>query len=146
MTYRDSYIEREWKFLESAWADGILGEGFKVVPYCPSCQTSLSHAEAVLGYETLEDPSLYYKVRTSDGAYLVIWTTMPFTVVTDEMVGVKPDADYAYVRVGDEVWVLGVGEDGRPRQGAQARARGDRQGGEGEGPRGAPLHPPAPGR
>jgi isoleucyl-tRNA synthetase len=107
MTYRDSYIEREWRFLEKAWADGILGEGFKVVPYCPSCMTSLSHAEAVLGYETLDDPSLYYKVRMADGAYLVIWTTMPFTVVTDELVGVRPDADYAYVKVGDEVWVLG---------------------------------------
>ncbi len=107
MTYRDPYIEREWRFLERAWADGILGEGFKVVPYCPSCMTSLSHAEAVLGYEMLEDPSLYYKVKTSDGAYLVIWTTMPFTVVTDELVGVKPDADYAYVRMGDEVWVVG---------------------------------------
>ena len=108
MTYRDSYIEREWRFLESAWKDGILGEGFKVVPYCPSCMTSLSHAEAVLGYETLEDPSLYYKVQSSDGSYLLIWTTMPFTVVTDEMVGVKPDADYAYVRVGAETWVIGA--------------------------------------
>lgn len=107
MTYRDSYIEREWRFLERAWDKGILGEGFKVVPYCPSCMTSLSHAEAVLGYETLEDPSLYYKVRASDGSYLVIWTTMPFTVVTDEMVGVKPEADYSYVRVGGETWVLG---------------------------------------
>ena len=73
----------------------------------PVCMTSLSHAEAVLGYETLEDPSLYYKVKMPDGAYLVIWTTMPFTVVTDELVGVKPDADYAYVKVGDEVWVMG---------------------------------------
>lgn len=108
MTYRDAYIEREWKILEKAWNYGILGEGFKVVPYCPSCMTSLSHAEAVLGYETVEDPSLYYKVKTTDGSYLVIWTTMPFTVVTDELVGVRPDADYAYVRQGDEVWVVGV--------------------------------------
>ena len=107
MTYKDAYIEREWRFLERAWQRGILGEGFKVVPYCPNCMTSLSHAEAVLGYETLEDPSLYYKVRSSDGSYLVIWTTMPFTVVTDELVGVKPDAAYAYVRVGDETWVVG---------------------------------------
>jgi len=107
MTYKDGYIEREWKFLERAWERGILGEGYKVVPYCPSCMTSLSHAEAVLGYETLEDPSLYYKVRASDGSYLVIWTTMPFTVVTDEMVGVKPDASYAYVKVGGETWILG---------------------------------------
>jgi isoleucyl-tRNA synthetase len=108
MTYRDSYIEREWKFLERAWKDGLLGEGYKVVPYCPSCMTSLSHAEANLGYETLDDPSLYYKVKASDGAFLVIWTTMPFTVVTDEMVGVKPDADYQYVKVGDETWVVGA--------------------------------------
>ncbi len=40
MTYRDSYIEREWKYLETAWNRGLLGEGFKVVPYCPSCQTA----------------------------------------------------------------------------------------------------------
>ena len=107
MTYRDSFIEREWRFLERAWERGILGEGYKVVPYCPSCMTSLSHAEAVLGYETLEDPSLYYKVKGPDGAYFIIWTTMPFTLVTDEMVGVKPDADYAYVKVGGETWVVG---------------------------------------
>ena len=119
MTYRDAYIEREWRFLERAWERGILGEGFKVVPYCPSCMTSLSHAEAVLGYETLDDPSLYYKVRASDGSYLVIWTTMPFTLVTDEMVGVKPDAEYAYVKVGGETWVVGEG-----RKSALARELG----------------------
>ena len=84
--------------------------------------TSLSHAEAVLGYETLEDPSLYYKVMTPDGSYLVIWTTMPFTVVTDEMVGVKPDADYAYVKVGRGDMGRRGGQEGRPREGAGPRA------------------------
>src|SRR5439155_18865588 len=74
MTYKNEYIEREWRYLERGWHRGILGEGYKVVPYCPSCMTSLSHAEAVLGYETVEDPSLYYKVRALDGSYLVIWT------------------------------------------------------------------------
>ena len=107
MTYRDPYIEREWKYLETAWRRGLLGEGFKVVPYCPSCQTALSHAEVVEGgYEQLEDPSLYFKVRASDGSFLALWTTMPFTVVTDELVGVKPDADYEYVKVGTETWVI----------------------------------------
>jgi isoleucyl-tRNA synthetase len=107
MTYRDRYIEREWKYLEKAWKEGLLGEGFKVVPYCPSCQTALSHAEVVEGgYERLEDPSLYFKARASDGAYLALWTTMPFTLVTDELVGVKPGSDYEYVRVGDETWVV----------------------------------------
>jgi isoleucyl-tRNA synthetase len=106
MTYRDEYIEREWRYLEGAWQRGILGEGFKVVPYCPSCMTSLSHAEAVLGYEILEDPSLYYKVKSEDGAYLILWTTMPFTVVTDELAAVKPDADYLYIKAGSETWII----------------------------------------
>lgn len=107
MTYRDSYIEREWKFLEVGWKKGLFGEGYKVVPYCPGCQTALSHAELVEGgYEKLEDPSLYYKVRASDGSFLALWTTMPFTVVTDELVGVKPGADYEYVEVGGETWVV----------------------------------------
>lgn len=108
MTYRDEYIEREWKYLETAWNEGVMGEGYKVVPYCPSCQTSLSQAELALGgYELLDDPSLYYKVRASDGAFLTVWTTMPFTVVTDELVGVKPEANYDYVNVGDETWIVG---------------------------------------
>jgi isoleucyl-tRNA synthetase len=108
MTYRDEYIEREWKYLETAWRDGLLGEGYKVVPYCPSCQTALSHAEvAEGGYEQLEDPSLYYKVKAEDGTWLVVWTTMPFTVVTDELIGVKPDAQYEYVEVKGETWVVG---------------------------------------
>jgi len=107
MTYRDAYIEREWKYLEVAWKTGLLGEGFKVVPYCPSCQTALSHAEVVEGgYEQLEDPSVYYKVKASDGAYLLVWTTMPFTVVTDELIGVKPGSEYEYVRAGEETWVV----------------------------------------
>ena len=107
MTYRDTYIEREWKYLETAWKRGLLGEGYKVVPYCPKCQTALSAGEIALGgYDQLEDPSLYYKARLEDGAFLVVWTTMPFTVVTDELVGAKPDAEYEYVAVGDEVWVV----------------------------------------
>ena len=110
MTYRDEYIEREWSYLETAWRRGLLGEGFKVVPYCPKCQTALSAGEVSLGgYEELEDPSLYYKVKAEDGAYLVVWTTMPFTVVTDELVGVKPGSEYEYVEVGGEVWVVDAG-------------------------------------
>jgi isoleucyl-tRNA synthetase len=110
MTYRDTYIEREWTYLEQAWKKRLLGEGYKVVPYCPKCQTALSAAEVTLGgYEKLEDPSLYFKAKTEDGAYLILWTTMPFTVVTDELVGAKPDSEYEYVEVGPETWVVNSG-------------------------------------
>jgi isoleucyl-tRNA synthetase len=108
-TFRDSYIEREWQYMKKAWESGILREWFRVVAYCPSCQTSLSNAEVNQGYETVEDPSLYYKVKlTDEDAYLIVWTTMPFTIVTDEMVGANPKADYNYVRANGEKWIVGA--------------------------------------
>ncbi len=108
-TFRDSYIEREWQYMRKAWESGVLREWFRVVAYCPSCQTSLSNAEVNQGYETVEDPSFYYKVKLVDeDAYLIVWTTMPFTIVTDEMVGANPKADYNYVRVNGELWLVGA--------------------------------------
>ncbi|MFZ0328400.1 MAG: class I tRNA ligase family protein [Nitrososphaeraceae archaeon] len=106
-TFKDEYIEREWQYLKRAWEYGILKEWFRVVAYCPSCQTSLSNAEIKQAYATVEDPSLYYKVKlVDDEAYIIVWTTMPFTVVTDELVGVHPDAKYAFVTVKNEKWII----------------------------------------
>lgn len=107
-TYRDEFIEREWQILKRAHENGILEEDFTVIAYCPSCQTSLSHAEVNQGYEEVKDPSLYYKVKLEDeDTYLIVWTTMPFTLVTDAMVGLNPDEDYAYVKVENEKWIIG---------------------------------------
>ena len=107
-TFRDEFIEREWQVLKKAHENGILEEDFTVIAYCPSCQTSLSHAEVNQGYEEVKDPSLYYKVKLVDeDAFLIVWTTMPFTLVTDAMVGFQPEEDYAYVKVENETWVIG---------------------------------------
>lgn len=109
-TYLDSYIEREWQYLKRAWEQGLLEEGYYVVAYCPGCQTSLSSAE--VGYEgsyvEVEDPSLYFKfkVAESQNEYFLIWTTMPFTIVTDLMLAVHPEAEYAKVQVDDEKWIM----------------------------------------
>lgn len=107
-TYKDEYIEREWEYLKKALELGILSESYKVVAYCPSCQTSLSHAEVNQGYDTVTDPSLYYKVKLKDeDVYLIVWTTMPFTLITDTMVGLNPDENYVHVKVGTETWIVG---------------------------------------
>ena len=109
-TYRDDYIEREWRYLKRAWEQDLLEEGHYVVAYCPSCQTSLSSAE--VGYEgayrEVEDPSLFFKFKKADSAneFFLIWTTMPFTIVTDTMLAVLPEAEYAKVKIGSEVWIL----------------------------------------
>jgi len=107
-TYRDGFIEREWQFLKKAHENRILEDDFTVIAYCPSCQTSLSHAEVNQGYEEVKDPSLYYKAKLQDqDAYLIVWTTMPFTLVTDAMVGLHPEEDYVYVKVENETWIVG---------------------------------------
>ena len=107
-TFHDKYIEREWKYLEKAWKDQLLEEWFRVVAYCPSCQTSLSNSEINQGYQTVVDPSFYYKVKLSvEDVYMVIWTTMPFTMVTDEMIAVNPGQNYARIKVGSEEWIVG---------------------------------------
>ena len=109
-TYYDSYIEREWQYLKRAWDQDLLEEGHYVVAYCPGCQTSLSSAE--VGYEDsykiVEDPSLYFKFKlaSSENEYFLVWTTMPFTLVTDTMLAVHPEAEYAKVKVGDEIWIM----------------------------------------
>jgi isoleucyl-tRNA synthetase len=107
-TFRDKFIEREWQVLKKAYENKILEEDFTVIAYCPSCQTSLSHAEVNQGYEEVKDPSLYYKVKlVNEDAFLIVWTTMPFTLITDAMVGLQPEEDYAYVKVENETWVVG---------------------------------------
>jgi isoleucyl-tRNA synthetase len=109
-TYTDDYIEREWQFLKRAWEQGLLEEGYYIVAYCPGCQTSLSSAE--VGYEgsyvEVEDPSLYFKLKVSDkpDEYFLVWTTMPFTIVTDLMLAVHPEAEYAKVKVDAEKWIM----------------------------------------
>jgi len=107
-TFKDEFIEREWQVLKKAHENGILEEDFTVIAYCPSCQTSLSHAEVNQGYEEVQDPSLYYKVKlVNEDVFLIVWTTMPFTLVTDAMVGLQPEEDYVYVKVEDETWIIG---------------------------------------
>ena len=109
-TYRDDYIEREWRYLKRAWEQNLLEEGHYVVAYCPGCQTSLSSAE--VGYEgsykEVEDPSLYFKFKKtgSENEFFLVWTTMPFTIITDTMLAVRPEAEYAKVKVGSEIWIM----------------------------------------
>ena len=109
-TYKDSYIEREWFYLKQAWDQNLLEEGHYVVAYCPGCQTSLSSAE--VGYEgsykEVEDPSVYFKFKVSgtQNEFFLVWTTMPFTIITDTMLAVQPKAEYVKVQIQQETWIM----------------------------------------
>ena len=112
VTLEDSYIESVWWSLRRLWDDGRLYEGHKVVPYCPRCGTALSSHEVALGYEDVEDPSIYVRFPLLDergaetGESLLIWTTTPWTLPGNVAVAVAPEVTYAEARVEGETLIL----------------------------------------
>ena len=105
-TRKDDYIEHVWYFLKLANEKGLLGRGYRVNPTCPRCVTALSGHEVSQGYATKIDPSIYVKFKLVDreNEFLVIWTTTPFTLISNEMVSVHPKYKYVKVDVGGEFW------------------------------------------
>ena len=100
-TLEPNYIESVWWALRQMWDKDLLYEGFKVVPYCPRDGTSLSSHEVSLGYKDVEDPSVYvrYPVTKPAGALregdsLLVWTTTPWTLVSNAAVAVDPELTY----------------------------------------------------
>jgi isoleucyl-tRNA synthetase len=106
-TLDESYIESVWWALSQIHEKGLLYEGHKVVPYCPRCETTLSSHEVALGYKDIVDPSVFLKLPVLRGEEkLLVWTTTPWTLPGNVAVAVSPEASYARVRVGDEIFVL----------------------------------------
>ncbi len=112
VTLEDTYIESVWWSLRKLWDDDRLYEGHKVVPYCPRCGTALSSHEVALGYEDIEDPSIYVRFPLLDeqggesGESLLVWTTTPWTLPGNVAVAVAPEVTYVKVRVAGEVLIL----------------------------------------
>src|ERR1700732_3456030 len=106
-TLDESYIESVWWALARIHESGLLYEGHKVVPYCPRCETTLSSHEVALGYQDIVDPSVFLKLRVPGGdEKLLVWTTTPWTLPGNVALAVAPQATYARVRVGEEIFVL----------------------------------------
>jgi isoleucyl-tRNA synthetase len=112
VTLDDDYIESVWWSLRRLWDEGRLYEGHKVVPYCPRCGTALSSHEVALGYQDVEDPSIYLRFPLLDeaggdaGESLLVWTTTPWTLPGNVAVAIAPDVTYAKVRAGGEILIL----------------------------------------
>ncbi|GAI04599.1 unnamed protein product, partial [marine sediment metagenome] len=124
VTLDNGYIESCWWLLKQLWDKGLVYQGYKVTPHCPRCGTSLSSHEVALGYEEVDDPSVYVKFRLTPSsvmttpleplfnnfqhkpAYLLAWTTTPWTLPGNTALAVTADAEYAVVEVAEEYLVL----------------------------------------
>jgi isoleucyl-tRNA synthetase len=110
-TMDTSYIESVWWSLKQVYEAGLLYQAQRVSPYCPRCETALSDHELAQGYETVVDPSVYVLLPLTSGplagtASLLVWTTTPWTLVSNTSVAVHPDVDYVVATDGTKSLVV----------------------------------------
>jgi isoleucyl-tRNA synthetase len=99
VTFTNDYIESVWHILKNFWDRDLLYKGYKVVPYCPRCGTTLSDHEVALGYDDATDPSVFVRMPLVDkpGTSLLVWTTTPWTLPGNVGVAAHPDVEYVAV-------------------------------------------------
>ena len=99
VTYENDYIESEWWALKEIWNKGLLYKGFKIVPYCPRCGTPLSSQEVAQGYKDVTERSAVVRFKVHDeDAYILAWTTTPWTLPSNLSLAVNPEEVYAKVK------------------------------------------------
>ncbi len=106
-----SFVQSVWWALKQIHGAGLLSEDYRVAPYCPRCGTTLSDHELAQGYEDVTDPSVYVRFPLTSGpmagrASLLVWTTTPWTLVSNTAVAVKPDVTYVVASDGNETLVV----------------------------------------
>ncbi|GFI44829.1 isoleucine--tRNA ligase [Lachnospiraceae bacterium] len=102
VTYHDDYIESEWWALKQIWDKGLLYKGFKIVPYCPRCETPLSSHEVAQGYKAVKERSAIVRFKViGEEAYFLAWTTTPWTLPSNVALCVNPEEVYAKVKAVD---------------------------------------------
>lgn len=117
ITYKPEYIESLWWAIKKIWDKGLLYKGFKVVPYCSRCGTSLSSHEVAQGYKEVEENSVYLKFKllagqkiggqkTDADTYILSWTTTPWTLPGNIALAVGEQIEYVKVKVNKESFIL----------------------------------------
>ncbi|MEJ6617957.1 MAG: isoleucine--tRNA ligase [Candidatus Planktophila sp.] len=104
-TMAPEYVESVWWSLKEIWKKGLLVQDHRVAPYCPRCGTGLSDHELAQGYESVTDPSVYVRFPITSGeladlgAALLVWTTTPWTLVSNTAIAVHPEVEYVVAQV-----------------------------------------------
>ena len=113
-TMSPDYVDSVWWSLKTIFDKGLLEQDHRVSPYCPRCGTTLSDHELAQGYETVVDPSVFITCEVLDGPLpaqfpgvaLLVWTTTPWTLVSNTAVAIAPQATYVVARTGGRTLVV----------------------------------------
>lgn len=108
VTFENNYIETIWWILAQFFQRDLLYEGHKIVPYCPRCGTGLSSHEVAQGYDTVKDPSItvFMPLRDDPDTALLVWTTTPWTLISNAAVAVGEGIDYIRARKDGKTYIL----------------------------------------
>lgn len=107
VSFEDGFRTMDLSFMESVWwvfkelyNKGLIYEGFKVMPYSAKLGTPLSNFEASENYKEVDDPSLTVQIKLTDqeNSYLLIWTTTPWTLVSNMAIACGSEIDYVKIR------------------------------------------------
>ncbi len=107
VTYDNNFIESEWWALKQIFDKGLLYKGFKIVPYCPRCGTPLSSHEVAQGYKDVKERSAIarFKVKDED-AYILAWTTTPWTLPSNVALCVNPSSEYVKIKTAEYTYYI----------------------------------------
>jgi isoleucyl-tRNA synthetase len=107
-TFNNEYIESVWWILKTIWDKKLLYEGHKIVPYCPRCGTTLSSHEVAQGYKEVEDHTVIVKfpLENEKDVYFLVWTTTPWTLISNVACAVNKNSSYIKVESGSEKFIL----------------------------------------
>ena len=99
VTFENDYMESIWWALKQYFNKGMIYKGYKIQPYCPRCETPLSSHEVSLGYQDVKDPSVYVKMKLKgmEKTYFLVWTTTPWTLLSNVALAVHPEVEYVKV-------------------------------------------------
>lgn len=108
ITMTREYMESEWWAMKTLFEKKLLYKDFRISPYCPRCETSLSSHEVAQGYKEVKDPSVYvkFKVEGQPKRYLLAWTTTPWTLPSNMFLAVNDRFTYGLIKVGEEEYIL----------------------------------------
>ncbi len=98
ITYDNDYIETEWWILKKFFDENLFYEGVKIMPWCPRCGTGLASHEVAQGYKSVDANTVIvpFKLKDKD-EYFLVWTTTPWTLVSNVALCVNPNEEYIKV-------------------------------------------------
>ncbi|MCH9609003.1 MAG: Isoleucine--tRNA ligase [Chlamydiales bacterium] len=107
-TMDPTFMETVWWVFKQVYDKGLIYEGMKVMPFSAKLGTPLSNFEATENYQEVDDPSLVValKLKEEPTVSLLVWTTTPWTLISNRAATVGLEIGYVKVEVEGKFYIL----------------------------------------